>query len=422
MEENDIDMIVPADWIPADSVIKVIGVGGGGCNAVSYMYNQHIEGCVFIISNTDKQDLDSHNVPVKILLGKGKGNGAGTDPIAGRNAALESLQEIEDTIFSTDTEILFVTAGMGGGTGTGAAPVIADMAKKKGVLTIGVVTIPFENEGNESMSKAIEGIKELEKAVDSLLIINNEKLYECYGTLLAHEAFPKADEILATAIRGITEIIKKPGYINVDLKDVQKMMRESGMALMGCGTGTGPNRIEDAVKQAMESPLLNDYDLKTSKNVLLNITSGRNVHGLMMDDLKAINTFVNKYTGNANNFKRGIVWDDNPDIGDRVNITVIATGFKMNKILGPKENTGNFIMLDEAFTYNAVDKNGEIELPEPPDSIKIGYNATANIRRFHYTEDKKPIMILEEGQDRSQIENITAIRRSVPTKSGSAIN
>lgn len=410
-------MVAPSDWIPDDSIIKVIGVGGGGCNAVTYMYNQQIKGCIFIVCNTDSQALTTSNVPVKVQLGEG--HGAGTDPIAGRNAALESQEKIEEAIFSTDTEILFVTAGMGGGTGTGAAPVIANMAKKRGILTIGVVTIPFENEGNESMSKAIEGIKELEKTVDSLLIINNEKLYECYGNLLSHEAFPKADEILATAIRGITEIIKKPGYINVDLKDVQKMMRDSGMALMGCGTGTGENRLEDAVKQAMESPLLNDYDLKTSKNVLLNITAGRNEHGLLMDELKEINTLINTYTGNANNFKRGIVWDDNPDTGDKVNITVIATGFKMNKILGPKENIGNFIMIDETFTYSKdMENNGEIELPEPPDSIKIGYNATANVRKFHFTDENRPIMAVEHGQDRSQIENVTAIRRAVPSRSG----
>ncbi|MCM1199413.1 MAG: cell division protein FtsZ, partial [Clostridium sp.] len=399
MEDNYIDMVTPSDWIQDDSIIKVIGVGGGGCNAVTYMYNQQIKGCIFIVCNTDPQSLMTSNVPLKLKIGE---LGAGTDPIEGRKAALEHLEKIEETLFSTKTEILFVTAGMGGGTGTGAAPVIADMAKKKGILTIGVVTIPFENEGNESMSKAIEGIKELEKTVDSLLIINNEKLYECYGNLLAHEAFPKADEILATAIRGITEIIKRPGHINVDLKDVQKMMRDSGMALMGCGTGSGKDRLEEAVKQAMESPLLNDYDLKTSKNVLLNITAGKNEKGLLMDELKEINKLVNTYTGDANNFKRGIVWDDNPEIGDKVNITVIATGFKMNKILGPKENIGNFIMIDESFVYSRdMENSGEIELPEPPDSIKIGYNATANIRKFHFTDENRPVMIVEPGQDRS---------------------
>jgi len=414
MEDNNFnDMIIPSDWNPDDSIIKVIGVGGGGCNAVTYMYNERIQGCTFIVCNTDSQALMTSNVPVKIQLGEGRG--AGTDPIAGRNAALESLDKIGEAVFGSETEILFVTAGMGGGTGTGAAPVIANLSKKKGILTIGVVTIPFENEGNESMSKAIEGIKELEKNVDSLLIINNEKLYECYGNLLAHEAFPKADEILATAIRGITEIIKKPGHINVDLKDVQKMMRNSGMALMGCGSGTGKNRLQDAVRQAMESPLLNDYDLKTSKNVLINITAGKNEKGLLMDELKEINVLVNEYTGNANNFKRGLVWDENPDIEDRVNITVIATGFKMNKILGPKENLGNFIMIDETFTYNKNSGgNGEIELPEAPDSIKIGYNTTANIRKFHFTEEDRPIMAIKPGQDISPIENTAAIRRTVP--------
>lgn len=416
MEENYIDMVMPSDWAVDNSIIKVIGVGGGGCNAVTYMYNQKIQGCTFIVCNTDSQALMKSNVPIKVQLGKGLG--AGTDPVEGRNAALESQTVIEDVVFSTNTEMLFITAGMGGGTGTGAAPVIASMSKKRGILTVGVVTIPFENEGNESMSKAIDGIRELEKNVDSLLIINNQKLYEYYGKLLAHEAFPKADEILATAIKGITEIIKKPGFINVDFKDVQKMMRNSGMALMGCGSGKGKNRLEDAVKQAMESPLLNDYDLKTSKNVLINITAGKNENGLLMDELNEINQLINEYTGNANNFKRGLVWDEDPEVGDRVNITVIATGFKMNKLIGPKENLGNLIMIDENFTYSRTspDGSGEIELPEAPDSIKIGYNTTANMRKFHFTEDEKPIMILEPGQDRSPIEHTAAIRRIVPAK------
>ena len=240
MEENFNNMVTPSDWVPTDSMIKVIGVGGGGCNAVTYMYNQQIEGCTFIVCNTDMQSLINSNVPQKIQLGTGRG--AGTNPTKGMKAAIEAESEIEKAVLGPETEMLFITAGMGGGTGTGAAPVIASMAKKKGILTVAVVTLPFKNEGNESMSKAIAGIHELEKNVDSLLIINNEKLYEYYGDLLIQDAFPKADQVLATAVRGVVDIIKSKGFVNVDFEDVKAVMHDSGMALLGCGTGTGENR------------------------------------------------------------------------------------------------------------------------------------------------------------------------------------
>ena len=307
MEEN---FIAPYNWHESDDIIKVIGVGGGGCNAVTYMYNQKITGCSFVVCNTDSQALQRSSVPLKIQMGAGLG--AGTNPIKGRNAALESQDAIEKKVINGNTQMLFITAGMGGGTGTGAAPVIAKMAKEKGILTVAVVTLPFLNEGKEARARAIDGIHELEKNVDSLLIINNEKLYEFFGDQLIQDAFPKADEVLSTAVRGIIEIIRKPGYINVDFEDVKTMMKGSGMALMGCGTGKGENRIEDAVREAFESPLLNDFDLKTAKNVLINITAGHNEKGLKMNDLNLINEKINEYTGGANNFKRGLIWDDDP--------------------------------------------------------------------------------------------------------------
>ena len=254
IETND---IMPNDWIPENSIIKVIGVGGGGCNAVNYMYHQRIEGCTFIVCNTDAQALESCDVPVKIQLGEGLG--AGCNPTEGRNAALNSQDEIAEKVIDCKTEMLFITAGMGGGTGTGAAPVIAAMAKKKGILTVGVVTIPFKSEGNESMSKAIDGINELEKNVDSLIIINNEKIYKEYGDLLIQDAFPKADEVLATAVSGITEIIKNRGHINVDFNDIRTMMKNSGMALMGMGKGFGENRAMEAVEEAARRACILDY-------------------------------------------------------------------------------------------------------------------------------------------------------------------
>ncbi|MBE6242027.1 MAG: cell division protein FtsZ [Bacteroidales bacterium] len=408
IETND---IMPNDWIPENSIIKVIGVGGGGCNAVNYMYHQRIEGCTFIVCNTDAQALESCDVPVKIQLGEGLG--AGCNPTEGRNAALNSQDEIAEKVINNNTDMLFITAGMGGGTGTGAAPVIAAMAKKKGILTVGVVTIPFKSEGNESMSKAIDGINELEKNVDSLIIINNEKLYKEYGDLLIRDAFPKADEVLATAVRGITEIIKKKGFINVDFKDVKAMMTGSGMALMGCGTGSGKNRLQDAVKMAMDSPLLNDFDIKTAKNVLINITSGSSKDGLMMKQLDEIDKMIKEYTGNANNFKRGIVFDDDPDFGDKVSITVIATGFKMARIIEITEgNLGNIIQIDSNFVYkkneSATDEG--IELPEVR-SQKIGYNNTAIRKRISFEEGRKPALLIREGEDKSELENTPAIKR-----------
>ncbi len=276
-----------------------------------------------------------------------------------------------------------------------------------------MVTLPFENEGNDALSRAIDGIHELEKNVDSLLIINNEKLYEYYGNLLSQEAFPKADEVLATAVRGITGIIQKSGYINVDFEDVKTMMKDSGMALMGCGTGTGENRLQDAVKSALESPLLNDFDLKTSKNVLVNITAGMNENGLLMKELSQINAMINEYTGNANNFKRGLIWDDDPEIGDKITITVIATGFNIGSLdrINPK-TLGNMIMIPDDFIYTtSVNENGEIVLPDTQSSIKIGYNTSTNVRKFNFTEEDKPIMVLKRGQNIADIENTPAIRR-----------
>lgn len=404
-------MITPSDWIPENSIIKVLGVGGGGCNAVNYMYNQRIEGCTFIVCNTDAQALSSCDVPVKIQLGEGLG--AGCNPTEGRNAALNSQDEIMEKVINCNTEMLFITAGMGGGTGTGAAPVIAAMAKKKGILTVGVVTIPFRSEGQESMSKAIDGINELEKNVDSLLIINNEKLYDFYGDLLIQDAFPKADEVLATAVRGITDIIKTRGHINVDFKDIKTMMKNSGMALMGCGSGTGQNRLEDAVKNALESPLLNDFDLKTAKNVLINITVGDNEQGLQMRQLEEINKLVNEYTGNANNFKSGIVLDSDPEFGDKVSITVIATGFKMSMISHMTNgNPGSIIWIDQDFVYdkNSIYTEEGIELPEVR-SQKIGYNSAAVRKKNLFENNHKPVLLVAEGQSRSELESTAAIRR-----------
>lgn len=404
--------ILEASWVPENSIIKVIGVGGGGCNAVTYMYNQKIQGCNFIVCNTDSQALQKSNVPIKIQLGEGLG--AGTNPTKGRNAALDSQDIIAEKVLDNGTQMLFITAGMGGGTGTGASPVIAKMAKDKGILTVAVVTLPFKNEGDESLSKAVEGIHELESNVDSLLIINNEKLYEFFGDQLVQDAFPRADEVLATAVRGITEIISKPGYINVDFEDVKTMMKNSGLALMGCGTGSGPNRLEDAVKGALESPLLSDFDLKTAKNLLINITAGENEQGLKMEELNKINDMINEHIGNVNKFKRGLIWDEDSN-DDTICITAIATGFKMNLINLAGSDMGKLILIEKDFTYKKEEENissGEITLPDEIINInKVGYSTSENERKFHFNSDEKPALILSENSNRSDLENIAAIRR-----------
>ena len=398
---------------PIQSMIKVIGVGGGGCNAVNYMFREKVEGCSFIVCNTDRQALDGSPVPVKIHIGD-NALGAGTDPAKGRKAALEAHDQIEKVVLGEDTQMLFITAGMGGGTGTGAAPIIAKMAKDKGILTVGVVTLPFENEGENAMSRAIDGIHELVKNVDSLLIINNEKLYDFFGSHLVHEAFPKADEVLSTAVKGITEIISRPGYINVDFEDIKTMMRNSGMALMGCGTGSGKNRIEEAVKGALQSPLLNDFDLKTAKSLLINITCGKNDKGLTMDDLSEINHKISEYTGNVKKFKTGLVWMTDPEIGDKIQITAIATGFKVNDLRKiARTDLGNMILIGKDFKFERQ------PLPEPEDEINltgkvkiIGYNTSDNVKRFHFDPDKKPSLAVEHGQNIAELERVPAIKRA----------
>lgn len=412
MTLNSYDIeVTPSTWEPEESPIKVIGVGGGGCNAVNYMFEKKIDRCSFIVCNTDAQSLKKSPVPTKIQLGTGLG--AGCDPTEGRKAAIDSQDMIRDLIMKGRTDMLFITAGMGGGTGTGAAPVIAALAKKEGILTVGVVTLPFKNEGNESMSKAIDGIYELQKNVDSLLIINNENIYKHYSGQLIQNAFPKTDDVLATAVQGITEIISKPGYVNVDFKDVKAMMTNSGMALMGCGTGTGKNRVRDAVTGAIESPLLNDFDIKSAKNILINITAGNNEKGLRMEDLAEIDRLMEESMGeHANRFKRGIVYEDDTNFGDRVNITVIATGFAMkrlNEITDVK--VGNLIVIDEDFEYerNLSKRQDEVELSEVSGE-KIGFN-TSSPRKIINFGDRKPILLIDDTADKTELENVPAIRR-----------
>ena len=311
------------------SIIKVLGIGGGGSNAVNHMWHQGIKGVDFVVCNTDAQALNSSPVPVKIQIGESltEGRGAGNKPQIGRQAALENIDEIND-VLSKNTKMVFLTAGMGGGTGTGAAPVIAKAAQDLGILTVAIVTIPFRFEGQQRINQAIEGINEIKEYVDSLLVINNEKLREIYGDLKLSEAFARADNVLTMAAKGIAEIITVHGYINVDFADVETVMRNSGVAILGSGMASGEGRATLAIQEALASPLLNNNDITGARNILLNITSG--AEEVSMDEVGEITDFVNS----AASKNALIIWGTGTDgsLGERINVTIIATGFQTNSI------------------------------------------------------------------------------------------
>ena len=319
--------------LPKDkpSIIKVIGVGGGGSNAVNHMFHHGIKGVDFIVCNTDLQALEISPVPHKIQLGPSltEGRGAGSLPEIGKNAAVENIEDIRD-LLSTDAKMVFVTAGMGGGTGTGAAPVIAQVAKELGILTVGIVTVPFNFEGRKRRIQAEEGLEAMRRNVDTLLVINNERLREITGNLSIGEAFAQADDILATAARGIAEVIAVTGAINVDFNDVNTVMRDSGVAIMGSARAEGADRAVRAVEQALESPLLNDNDISGAEYVLLNITYGDNE--VLMDEITEITDYIQNAAGSTADVIFGHAKDDS--LGEQLSVTVIATGFKSTPLTG----------------------------------------------------------------------------------------
>ena len=313
------------------SIIKVLGVGGGGSNAVNHMFSQGIEGVDFIVCNTDSQALQKSPVPNKIQLGESltEGRGAGSLPEVGKNAALEDIDRIKD-VLEKNSKMIFITAGMGGGTGTGATPVIAEAAKELGILTVGIVTLPFAFEGRKRKMQADEGIKELKKNVDTLLIICNDKLRELYGNLSVSEAFAKADNVLTTASKGIAEIITRTGYINVDYADVRTVMINSGVAIMGNGTAEGENRSVKAIEEALISPLLNDNNINGASNILLNITSGK--EEALMDEITEITEYIQTEAGSNAEIIWGLGKDEN--LGNKISVTLVATGFDTNTKFG----------------------------------------------------------------------------------------
>jgi cell division protein FtsZ len=314
-----------------NSIIKVIGVGGGGSNAVNHMYRLGIKGVDFIICNTDKQALDKSPVPYKIQLGaqSTKGLGAGSIPDVGRDAALESIEEIKGFL-TPNTQMVFITAGLGGGTGTGAAPVIASVAKELGILTVGIVTIPFTFEGKKRRAQAEAGLEEMKKYVDTLLVIGNDKLREIYGNLKMSEAFEHADDVLTGAAKSIAEIISLHMHINVDFNDVKTVMKDSGVAIMGSAVASGEKRAIKAVEQALNSPLLNDNDISGARHVLLNIMSGTD--DIDMDEFGEITDFIQEAAGGTAELITGYGTD--ASLGDNVSVTIIATGFKSKQTTG----------------------------------------------------------------------------------------
>lgn len=310
------------------NVIKVVGVGGGGSNAINHMFKQGIKGVDFVVCNTDSQALQNSPVPNKIQLGLNltEGLGAGANPDVGQQSALESIEEIEKML-DTNTKMLFITAGMGGGTGTGAAPVIAQLAKERDILTVGIVTIPFQFEGKVRSDQALAGVERLRKQVDSLIVINNNKLREVYGNLGFKAGFSKADEVLATASRGIAEVITHHYTQNIDLKDAKTVLSNSGTAIMGSATASGDNRAKDAIISALDSPLLNDNKITGAKNVLLLIVSGTTE--ITIDEIGEINDHIQSEAGYNANIIMGVGEDES--LGDAVAVTIIATGFNIEQ-------------------------------------------------------------------------------------------
>ncbi|MDD2549727.1 MAG: cell division protein FtsZ [Bacteroidales bacterium] len=374
------------------SIIKVIGVGGGGNNAINHMFKQGIKDVDFIVCNTDGQALENSPVQNKIQLGASltEERGAGNKPEVGQQAAIENIQDVIDML-SDGTKMVFVTAGMGGGTGTGATPVIAKAAKELGLLTVGIVTIPFRNEGKRRIAQAMEGIEELEKHVDSLLVINNEKIREIYGDLRLSEAFSRADNVLATAAKGIAEIITVHGFINVDFADVETVMTNSGVAIMGSATASGENRAVNAIEEALSSPLLNNNDISGAQNILLNITSGNNE--VTMDEIGQITDYIQNAAGDD----ADLIWGNGTDkkLDEELNVTVIATGFGSNSIpeLYTRKKKVDIIPLDGETSTNREVKQPLIEVKQkpaaPPKKEKSNSNKFQRVIEFDPINENK---------------------------------
>lgn len=384
------------------SIIKVVGVGGGGGNAVGHMFRQGITGVDFAICNTDSQAMETNPVPTKIALGVNltEGRGAGSIPEVGKQSCIESIEDIRKWL-SDGTKMLFITAGMGGGTGTGAAPIIAKVAKEMEILTVGIVTLPFKFEGIRRQRQALEGLEQLKKNVDSILVISNDKLKTIFSNLALSAAFGKADDILTTAAKGIAEIITVPGYINVDFEDVNTVMRNSGVAIMGSAVAEGEDRARSAIYEALNSPLLEDNDIRGAQHILLNITSG--TKEVTMDEITEITEFVQEEAG----YGTDLIWGNCNDasLGEKLMITLIATGFKeggqkkaepaLEKVKVSLENDRiHEVISDEklAFDFEHVEADNVVdfdthEVRKTMDMLGVSAERTGRIPHSNLTEE-----------------------------------
>jgi cell division protein FtsZ len=345
----------------SSSIIKVIGVGGGGCNAVNHMFEEGIAGVEFIICNTDSQAMENSPVPVKIQLGVTltEGRGAGNMPQMGEEAARENYEDIKNAL-KDNTKMLFITAGMGGGTGTGAAPVIASLARELDILTIAVVTVPSPAEGKKRFGQAMEGVKKLGEYVDSMLVVSNQRLHNIFGDLPARQAFKMADNIVATAVKGVAEIITLHGNVNIDFTDVYTVMHNSKVFIMGTGLATGEGRAMKAVNDALESPLLDSNDIYGTKNILLNIISGK--EEITIGEIGEIIQTLQERAGQEADIIWGNGYDEN--LGDQVSVTILATGFKTNpnQLLQPREEPEKFNLGESETTLSdELEKEQELE-------------------------------------------------------------
>lgn len=408
-EKNEIRFDLPKQHNP---IIKVIGVGGGGGNAVNHMYQQGIRGVDFLICNTDAQALENSKIPHKIQLGATltEGRGAGSVPEVGKNAAIENINEIKD-LLKNHTKMVFVTAGMGGGTGTGAAPVIAAAARELGILTVGIVTIPFTFEGKKRAKSAQDGLEQLRQNVDTLLIISNDKLREIFGNLGIMAAFGQADNVLTTAAKGIAEIITAPGHINTDFADVHTVMKDGGIALMGAGSADGADRAMRALNEALTSPLLNDSSIKGAKQILVNVAFGEEIS---MDEMGELMDHVQEEAGGDANIIMGTSLDQ--ALGGRVNVTVVATGIETEK----KEEPRIVIPMIENETSKpkapAQIQSSDPYLKNEPvintKPLNEDYKKDIMIHEVDSREELKMELIVKSGNAENSVEENEMTRRS----------
>ncbi|CDE30705.1 cell division protein FtsZ [Leyella stercorea] len=368
-----------------NTIIKVIGVGGGGGNAVNHMYREGIHDVSFVVCNTDIQALNDSPVPMKLQLGK-EGLGAGNKPEKARQAAEESINDIT-AMLSDGTKMTFITAGMGGGTGTGAAPVIARVSKELDILTVGIVTIPFRFEGKKKINQALDGVEEMAKHVDALLVINNERLRKIYPDLTVLDAFGKADDTLSVAAKSIAEIITNHGLINLDFNDVKTVLKDGGVAIMSTGYGEGEGRVKQAIQDALNSPLLNDNDIFNSKKILLSINFSKDSNkdnpaagGLMMEEMNEVNDFMEQF-GSDFEIKWGIGLD--PDLGNKVKVTILATGFGIRDVDGMDSHIKKIVQeKDEKATEEEIQQGIRMGMYYPDGTGKFVVKRRPHIFRF----------------------------------------